>query len=309
MPVDFGAVLGSTSTCTDLPRITPFFNYDNTNHAEGPRKWYITTCPGDVVKVYLPAKGILYEWAIRDSGSEEDMEGHLNGEQVLINLQVRFEVSPAITVFYMHLTLREEIRAMVQESPNGYVIFDAGTHIGYIFRPPPSAFFTLDFGVHDRSTDAGLTRDPDHGWNTQVNPLDYFVDDVRDSILQAYRATYEKLVQNGTFPYSDIEDSRQNFNEQDTIWGMWFKGDVVNVWDGYAWSVVNLVKKADLHQETYWKTLEQFPTMSGLFVEEAREEVVGKPLYEGQPIGMSKFYIISGNDRAGAARFGGRMGR
>ena len=147
MPVDFHAVLCATSTCTDLPRITPFFNYDNTNHAEGPRNWYITACPGDIVQVYLPAKGILHEWAIRDSGSEEDMEGHLNGEQMLINLQVRFEVSPAITVFYMHLTLREEIRAMVQESPNGYVIFDAGTHIGYIYRPPPSAFshWTLGF--------------------------------------------------------------------------------------------------------------------------------------------------------------------
>ena len=110
MPVDFHAVLGATSTCTNLPRITPFFDYSNTNHAEGPKKWYITACPGDVVKVYLPAKGILHQWAIRAFGGEEGIEGHFNGEKVLINVQVLFDVSPEITVFYMHLTLRDPER-------------------------------------------------------------------------------------------------------------------------------------------------------------------------------------------------------
>ena len=120
--------------------------------------------------------------------------------------------------------------------------------------------------------------------------------------MEAYQPTYETLLELGTFPYSDIEDSRQNINEQDTIWGVWFKDDLVDVGDGSAWSVVNLVKKADLHQATYWRTLQEFPTMSGLFVEEARGEAVGQPLYEGQPIRLSKFYIISGNDMAGVAR-------
>ena len=99
--------------------------------------------------------------------------------------------------------------------------------------------------------DAGLTRDPKEWWNTRVNPLDYFVDDLRKSILEAYRPTYDTLVEVGTFPYSDIEDSRQNINEQGTIWGVWFKDDLIDVWDGSAWSVVNLVKKAELHQATY----------------------------------------------------------
>ena len=67
---------------------------------------------------------------------------------------------------------------------------------------------------------------------------------------------------------------------------------------------MSLVKKADLHQTTYWKTLEEFPTMSGLFVEQSMVEVVGKPLYEGQPIRRSKFHILSGNERFGVARIG-----
>ena len=67
------------------------------------------------------------------------------------------DVSPEITVFYMHLTLRDEIRATVQDSPNAYVIFDAGTHIGYIYPPPTSSFYTLDFGVQDQNMDAGFS--------------------------------------------------------------------------------------------------------------------------------------------------------
>ena len=244
----------------------------------------------------------MHQWAIRAFGGEEGIEGQFNGEKVLINVQVLFDVSPEITVFYMHLTLRDEIRATVQDSPNAYVMFDAGTHIGYIYPPPTSSFYTLDFGVQDQNMDAGLTRDPKEWWNTSVNPLDYFVDDLRKSILEAYRPTYDTLVEVGTFPYSDIEDSRQNINEQGTIWGVWFKDDLIDVWDGSAWSVVNLVKKAELHQATYWRTLQEFPTMSGLFVEEARGEAVGQRLYEGQPIRLSKFYIISGNEMVGVAR-------
>ena len=142
-----------------------------------------------------------------------------------------------------------------------------------------------------------------------VNPLDYFIDDLRESILDAYQATYESLLEKGTFPYSDIEDSRLNFNEQDTIWGIWFKDDLPDMWDGSAWSVVTLMKKADLHQATYWKTLEEFPTMSGLFVEQSRAEVVGKPLYEGQPLRRSKFHILSGDEKEGVARIGEDRGK
>ena len=67
---------------------------------------------------------------------------------------------------------------------------------------------------------------------------------------------------------------------------------------------MSLVRRADLHQETYWKTLEEFPTMSGLFVEQAIGEVAGKPLYPGQPMRRSKFHILSGNERVGVARIG-----
>ncbi len=122
--------------------------------------------------------------------------------------------------------------------------------------------------------------------------------------MEAYQPYYDSLVEEGTTPYSDIEDSRGSINHQDTIWGVWFKDDLGNAWDyrDTYWWAVNLVKKEDLHQETYWKTLQEFPTMSGLFVEAADKEVVGKPLYEGQPNGRSKFFILSGSDTAGVAR-------
>ena len=190
---------------------------------------------------------------------------------------------------------------MVKDFPESQVAFDAGTHIGYVYTPPPYSVYTLDFGVNDRDMDAGLSQNPDIGWNTQVNPLDYFNEDLRKSILEAYQPLYDSLVRRGTFPYSDIEDSRQDINEHDTIWGVWFKDDLVDMWVGSAWSVVNLVKKANLHQATYWKTLEQFPAMSGLFVEDTDEKLVGNPLYEGQPIGDSRFYILAGNNVAGVA--------
>lgn len=297
LPVDFHAVLGATGTCTEWPLLSPFFNYYNTNHAEGPRKWYIGACPGDVVKVYLPAKGLISALRTEEAMREE----HYNGENVLINVKVSVWVSPRIKVFYMHLTLRDEIRALVDDSPNGYVVQDAGTHIGYVYTPSDRVY-TLDFGVEDLDKPSGQIQDSEHWLNTRVNPLDYFTDELRASILEAYRPAYDALVKAGTFPYSDLEDSRQNINEQNTIWGVWFKDDILEVSEGSMWSRVNLVKKTNLHQETYWRTLEQQPTMSGLFVEDTKEKLVGKALYEGQPIGVNRFYILSGNDAAGVAR-------
>jgi len=301
MPVDFHSVLRTTSSCVDAPRLFPFFNYLNTNHAEGPKKWYIYTCPWEVVKVYLPAKAILHHYSIRAYNSEEGKEGHYNGEKVLINVQAWFNVSPSIQVFYMHLTLRDEINKMVQNSQDGYVVLDAGTHIGYIYNPP-HPHYSLDFGVEDLDKDSGQTQDPRFWLNIRVNPLDYFTQEVRQSILEAYQPVVDYMVAKGTFAYSDLEDSRQNINEQDTLWGVWFKDDLKSAWGGSAWSVVNIVKKVYLHPKTYWRTLQQFPTMSGLFVEQARGGVVGKPLYQGQPMGYNKIFILSGNELAGVAR-------
>ena len=162
MPVDFHAVLGATSTCANGPRLEPFFNYYNTSHAEGPRKWYIWACPGDIVKVYLPAKGILFDWGIQAVGADGGIEGQFNGERVLINVNAQFDVSSEITVFYMHLTLRDEIIAMAQASVDRVVVLDAGTHIGYMYWPPPSPYYSLDFGVLDQNFDSGMTPFPGH---------------------------------------------------------------------------------------------------------------------------------------------------
>ena len=139
-PVDFDAVLNATSTCTDHPRLEPFFNYYNTSHVEGPKIWYVWACPGDIVKVYLPANGILYEEGIRAFGSEEGIEGQFNGEEVLINVQAQFDVSSDITVFYQHLTLRDEIIATVKilqmASSYSMPVLTSATSIGH----PPILF-------------------------------------------------------------------------------------------------------------------------------------------------------------------------
>ncbi|MDP6823738.1 MAG: hypothetical protein QF554_10655 [Dehalococcoidia bacterium] len=285
--------------------LRPFFDYLNTNHAEGPKKWYISACPGDLAKVYLPARGVIYDQGIRFFESYEGVEEVVNGEKVLVNVALFFDASPTIKLFYGHLTLRDEIRAAVESSPNGYVVFDAGTHIGYMYSPS-NPVHGVDFGVQDFDIDAGLTRNPEEWWNTRVNPLDYFTEDVREEILASYQATYEGLIEQGTIPYSDLEDSRLSINYQDTLWGIWFKDDLADAFGGIeggtGWSVVNLQQKADFHQESYWKTLEEFPTMSGLFVEQRRLGVVGKALYEGEPIGINKLYVVTGDDSAGIIR-------
>ena len=101
-------------------------------------------------------------------------------------------------------------------------------------------------------------------------------------------------------------------NKQDQIWGIWFKEDLAGSFginQGTAWAVISFLDKADFNQETYWRTLEEFPTMSGLFVEKGREDAVGTPLYEGLPNGANKFYMLSGPDASGVERFDGEFGR
>ncbi len=73
---------------------------------------------------------------------------------------------------------------------NGYAIFEAGTHIGYVYSPQRRVY-TLDFGVEDLDKDSGQIQDSEHWLNTRVNPLDCFIDDLRESILEAYQSVYD----------------------------------------------------------------------------------------------------------------------
>ena len=142
--------------------------------------------PGDIVKVYLPAKGILFDWGIQAVGAEGGIEGQFNGEKVLINVNAQFDVASEITVFYMHLTLRDEIIAMVQSSADRVVVLDAGTHIGYMYWPPPSPYYSLDFGVLDRVFDSEMTPFPGHflRYTSQSSRL-FRTQDLRESILES----------------------------------------------------------------------------------------------------------------------------
>jgi len=110
----------------------------------------------------------------------------------------------------------------------------------------------------------------------------------------------------GEHPFSDLEDSRSNINENGKIWGTWFKDDLSDVFDyayfGAAWSIIHLTETDDLSKETFWKFLERQPDLSGIIIESNRLDAVGKPLYVGEPIGKNSFFILSGNDSDGIGR-------
>tara|TARA_B100001964_G_scaffold237968_1_gene302502 strand:- start:187 stop:1620 length:1434 start_codon:yes stop_codon:yes gene_type:complete len=319
MPVDFQQLMSKESLCPYYPAIQPFFNHLITNHAEGPKKWYLATCSDDPVKVYLPAKALLSKNGIRvyrdvKSGGNEGTRTIYDGEEVLFDVQLWLNVSEDITIFFMHLALLEHIQSLVDNSDVGYVIFDAGTHIGYLKSAEVygMGYSVIDFGVEDRRTDAGLTEYDDHWWNIRANPLDYFVDEVRESILNAYHPVLEDMVNEGEQPFTDIEDSRANINENGKIWGTWFKDDLPNAFDsttfGAAWSIIHWTKTDDLSKQTFWKFLERQPDLSGIIVESNRLEAVGKPLYAGEPIGKNMFFILSGNASYGIGKMADYFG-
>ncbi len=312
-PVDFQQLMSKDSLCPHYPVIQPFFNHLITNHAEGPKKWYLATCSDDPVKVYLPAKALLSKDGIRiyrdvKSGGSEGARTIYDGEEVLFDVQLWLNVSEDITIFFMHLALLEHVQSLVDNSDVGYVIFDAGTHIGYLKSAEVYGmdYNVIDFGVEDRRADAGLTEYDDHWWNIRANPLDYFVDEVRESILNAYQPVFEDMMNEGEQPFTDLEDSRSNINENGKIWGTWFKDDLPNAFDsdtfGAAWSIIHWTKTDDLSKETFWKFLERQPDLSGIIVESNRLEVVGKPLHAGESIGKNMFFIVSGSDSYGIGR-------
>jgi hypothetical protein len=312
-PVDFQQLMSKESLCPYYPVIQPFFNHLVTNHAEGPKKWYLATCSDDPVKVYLPAKALLSKDGVRVyrdvvSGGSEGARTIYDGEEVLYDVQLSLGVSEDIKIFFMHITLLESIRSLVNNSDVGYVILDAGTHIGYLKSPEVYGmdYSVIDFGVEDRRVDAGLTGYDDHWWNIRANPLDYFVEEVRESILKAYQPVLQEMMNDGEQPFTDLEDSRSNINENGKLWGTWFKDDLPNAFDsatsGAAWSIIHWTKTDDLSKETSWKFLGRHPDLSGIFIESDRLETVGKRLYAGEPTGRNLFFILSGNDSDGIGR-------
>lgn len=312
-PVDFQQLMAPESICPYYPPIQPFFNYLVTSHTEGPKKWYLATCSESPVKIYLPVKARLDERGIRITrdevtGGSEGTPALYDGQEVLSDVQAYFEASADVTVFFMHLTLLKDLETRLNNSDHGFIVLEAGTHIGYLKSADAYGmeYDVVDFGVSDKRSDAGLTRSGDHWWNRRANPLDYFVEDVRTSILTAYEPVYARYMAEGTHPFTNVEDSRTNLNEKGEIWGTWFKGDLPNGFDGASWasdwSVIHVTNVDHVEHATFWKSLEEHPGLSGLWVEADRGNLVGQPLYDRRPNGKSWYYLLSGNASSGVAK-------
>ena len=269
-------------------------------------------CSETPVKVFVPAKALLRKGGVRVNtdevaGGNEGAKTVYDGHNVLSDVQVYVHPSVDVTVFFQHLTLLEQIRSLLNDSPSGLVL-QAGTHIGYLKTPDAYGrdYDVIDFGVTDRQVDGGLTEYDDYWWDMLANPFDYFTEESKRSILDAYQPVYDRMVAEGNHPFTDIEDSRLNLNENGKIWGTWFKDDLPNGFEwatwASAWSVIHLTKTDDLQRETFWQYLEQHPGLSGLFIEANRLEPVGQPLYEDKPYGRSGYYLLSGDESSGIAK-------
>ena len=318
-PVDFNHLFSEEARCPHYSlAIQPYFNHFITNHAEGPMKWYLATCSDKPTKIFLPVTALFYKEVngnpgsiriIRDTvtgGFEGTLETY-DGQNVLTDVHLYAYASEDIKVFFQHLTLLEEIKALVDASDTDYVILEAGTHIGYLHSSPNYGmdYNIVDMGVEDNRL-LSSRDDSENWWERLGNPLDYFDEETRQSILDAYKPYYERLLAEGDHPFTDLAKSRSDIDEDGLVWGTWFKNDTLNAFEstsfGAAWSVIHLTKTVDLSRDTFWKTLESNPDLSGLLVESNRLAPVGRSLYPGKPYGKSMFFLLSGNGSAGVAK-------
>jgi len=309
-PVDFSELMADTSRCSNYLPIQPYFNHFIVNHTEGPKKWYLATCSDEPLKVFMPAKVVVQKrGGINVSGppaadAANTTRPVYDGHEVIYDTQLWARASENVMVFFMHLTLLESIHSSLMNSEEEFIVIEAGTHIGYIKNHPSYEMEhqVIDFGVEDNQFDAGLTAS-ESWWNQRVNPFDYFTDEIKESLKASYQPVYRELIEQGTHPFTDLEDSRANLNSDGEIWGTWFKADSSGAFrSAAAWSVIHATKTQDLSAETYWKTLEEHPDLSGILLESKRSPLVGKGLYEGRPAGRNRIFIESGNSTIGIAK-------
>ena len=309
-PVDLSEFFSESSVCPAYPSIQPYFNHFIVNHTEGPKKWYLGTCSEEPIKVFMPTTvalskrgGINISQQVL-SGDSDHEKNIYDGNKVIYDVQLWGKASEDIILFFMHITLLDSIYSALINTEDDYIIIEAGTHVGYIKSSDEYAmdYDVIDFGVEDLQFNAGLT-DSESWWNHRVNPLDYFTDEIRASIITAYAPIYTQLVEQGTHPFTNLEDSRANINENGAIWGTWFKSDAHGgLNEGSSWAIIHLTKTKDLTSETYWKTLEEHPDLAGILLESKRSPLIGKPLYSGNPKGKNIFFIVSGDPSNGIAK-------
>lgn len=247
---------------------SPFYNYDNTSHAEGPRKWYLYG-PDEPIDVYLPVDARLVSV---DAGKAVEV----NGETCRLDVNARFRVNDDVTIFFMHLCFREEIKR--GDHP-------AGTHIGYVHFPP---WNSLDVGVED-------ARHGAHWLARRSNPYDYFTPELQKQIRNAYAPMQARMKEREDVPYSDITDSRRDVDRPGELWGIWFRADLRDPFGAHwvNWAIVNFMPADALHAET-WRT-----EADGVFAENGGDsgkreaEDRGRRVYAGGPFGRGNIEFVS----------------
>lgn len=305
LPVDFDALLtGIDALDVKMHKpLTPYAFHAH-GHVEGPRKWYLydhDTPPHEPVS--LPARGIYETWVV--DGLADAERATVDGEPVLVDVGADFHLSSTVSVFFMHLALREAIVEQARESGDEYIVLDAGTHIGYMYYPP---WNSVDFGVRDTTHDAGMAADPENQWNHLANPLDYFTDTGRETILAAYEPLYRWYVEEGVHPFTDLTDSRANVNIAGTLGGVWFLDELDDPFHDMdtQWGMLNFMDLDHVHAETYWRVLDhpwnRDNGFAGLFTEKTGERRPDPAPYAGDPLGTgSRFYLLDGSLSDGVA--------
>lgn len=253
---------------TKLKDWSPFYNYDNTSHAEGPRKWYLYG-PDEPLKVVLPVDAKLLRV---DRGKAVEV----NGEACRLDVNATFRVDENVTIFFMHLCFREAI------DPGD---LPAGTHIGYVHFPP---WNSLDVGVED-------ARHGKHWLARRANPLDYFTAALQRQILDAYAPHLARAKERGDVPYSDLTDSRRDVDRPGELWGVWYRADLKDPFENHwvNWAIVNFMPAGALHKET-WRV-----AGDGIFAENGGDtgkreaEDRGKRVYAGGPFGRGNIEFVA----------------
>lgn len=310
-PVDFAAFFANLDdAAVDIhytPPILPFF----TSHkVVGASKWYIVN-PHDPAPLdkqdgyrrsewdaYLIADAVVwYQTFVDDEQWEPSMDDldldmlpseTVNGETVY--WMGRFTVSPSrdVRVMYESIQLRKAIIEQMLAG-DGVAVLPAGTLLGYGMN----AFLVVDERVETPG----------------VNPFDYFTEEKQRELLELYQSVYDIYTDEGIHPFTDLTESRFSWDMPGELAGGWRREDTSEAEHlpgaEIDWSLLSLFPYDVLNQETYWRVIEHPWNQENGFIGLFRSSEVGipsdEPLFPGEPLGESRFYLLEGDLTAGIA--------